>query len=791
MSTTNLSGNVWTRAQLKVHRPSDLRRIKEQRASEEIRVLNVRPIDSENDDEEYKTSNAIQLPTVLSHAGGEIGADGGGSEKDDWEECADIYQELLDGCRQIYCVDGRKRRDRIERAYHHWLPQFDGMVDAFMDWSHNEEQDYRIPEEIEGIPSLLVMVVNVFKTKKRLIPLLSDQYQSASMLSIQPFIKSLCDIQGFPFKPYLMQQFSSAYDVYVEVKSRTRKLVAQTLGRDSPTWRILHTCPCCQNELQEDDPLEIRMMVAMDGNDSLKRVERCKDAADDSLAEISDSGVVERENWKDVPIWVPQNSFQEWVWKTGRCEEKWHNALDKNTGKSWAKFDENGIFLLICRHGLVLSLADMVKSGEKAKYSLASMHHFLEAERQHRISNGEDVPPKGKLCFAYDIGCTNSKTVHCSPLASLANYMGYLPAVGTMHGYAHEWACQLNFLLLYQTGTGLEDGETSEQYFSKSNALASATRHASIFHRRQMITEYAYHTNNFETYGNLTKFLRNHYSQALKILGTAPSLRIRMREAGIKDACVIFQWMEEEAVYLQNLSRELPVESLQMEYYRKLIALKECQAVLKDARLAWLSYRPGEHDQTSALERAQRHAQENERKILADVHALESKLDVRVWWTEGSVQWEEAGALVTGAKYRRALDKLEGLLVSRIFELSWLNISGTGYKMRKHLASALKKRSKSIQSAITKYNTVAAKMKPKRQPVDWEEVVEYAFLSEFDILRDTREDIRECPWAVPANRVIITQFFKVIGAEDELSCVHQEIRQLVTYMQQEKNELIT
>ncbi|KAJ3926005.1 MAG: hypothetical protein NXY57DRAFT_1116422 [Lentinula lateritia] len=82
-------------------------------------------------------------------------------------------------------------------------------------------------------------------------------------------------------------------------------------------------------------------------------------------------------------------------------------------------------------------------------------------------------------------------------------------------------------------------------------------------------------------------------------------------------------------------------------------------------------------------------------------------------------------------------------------------------------------------------------MKPKRQPVDWEEVVEYAFLSEFDILRNTREDIRERPWAVPANCVIITQFFKVIGAEDELSRVHQEIRRLITYMQPEKNELIT
>ncbi|KAJ3914646.1 hypothetical protein F5877DRAFT_50093, partial [Lentinula edodes] len=99
--------------------------------------------------------------------------------------------------------------------------------------------------------------------------------------------------------------------------------------------------------------------------------------------------------------------------------------------------------------------------------------------------------------------------------------------------------------------------------------------------------------------------------------------------------------------------------------------------------------------------------------------------------------------------------------------------------------------SAATQENIIEYNTVAAKMKPKRQPVDWEEVVEYTFLSEFDILRDTREDIRECPWAVPANRVIITQFFKVIGAEDELSRVHQEIRRLITYMQREKDELTT
>lgn len=34
------------------------------------------------------------------------------------------------------------------------------------------------------------------------------------------------------------------------------------------------------------------------------------------------------------------------------------------TAKSWAVFDETGIFIALCRHGYVLVLADMVQSGE-------------------------------------------------------------------------------------------------------------------------------------------------------------------------------------------------------------------------------------------------------------------------------------------------------------------------------------------------------------------------------------------------------------------------------------------
>lgn len=92
MSTSSLSGNGRSHAQLKIHRPSDLRRIKEQKATEEVRVLNVQRVD----EDDYVPS--VEMPTILSHAGSEIVVD---SEEGLEEECADIYYELLDGCRQM------------------------------------------------------------------------------------------------------------------------------------------------------------------------------------------------------------------------------------------------------------------------------------------------------------------------------------------------------------------------------------------------------------------------------------------------------------------------------------------------------------------------------------------------------------------------------------------------------------------------------------------------------------------------------------------------------------------
>lgn len=72
-----------------------MRRIRENQASEEVRVLNVPEI--EGNDAEFGSIN-WDLPLPLSNAGGELGnLEGEG----DWEECDEIYQELLNGVRRV------------------------------------------------------------------------------------------------------------------------------------------------------------------------------------------------------------------------------------------------------------------------------------------------------------------------------------------------------------------------------------------------------------------------------------------------------------------------------------------------------------------------------------------------------------------------------------------------------------------------------------------------------------------------------------------------------------------
>jgi hypothetical protein len=73
----------------------------------------------------------------------------------------------------------------------------------------------------------------------------------------------------------------------------------------------------------------------------------------------------------------------------------------------------------------------------------------------------------------------------------------------------------------------------------------------------------------------IATFLLNNYKQALNILESGPqALTQAMSDLGIADGSVFEVWLEEERAYLQGLQREPDEETLQMEYWQKLVDLQ-------------------------------------------------------------------------------------------------------------------------------------------------------------------------------------------------------------------------
>ncbi|KAL0570014.1 hypothetical protein V5O48_011944 [Marasmius crinis-equi] len=755
-----------------------------------------------------------------------------------------IYYCVKETHRRFEYRDYRTHKDRYTVEEKHWGPQIADMVAAFMDWEYRRG----VPYAGVSTESLVVKAFGGYSYDVKTLTVFSeDKYQSASLvrqgyfptsplvhssvvstpllqlfyhlttrcprLGIQPFIKGLCDLHGYRFKNYLCVQFSSAYDRFLDVKRSIRRLVQQALSRDTPKFRMLNCCPACQYPVEGQPTLHIRMLGCMDGNDSLKRVERREMVTDPDGPKLGE--LKEREDLRQVgdDYFLSQETVDDWSlakWdvradgtKRGDdeedegdegaspCEEKWKNMNNAHTAKAWGVFDVQGWFVLLCRHSFLLLAADMYRSGEQAKYPLAILSEFLSGCEEERKALGiSESDEEGYLGVGYDLGCKIVKTIARSPLNALVVREKLMMLIGILHGYAHKRLCQLVYLLIYVLGAGNENLEQCERFFSKSNALASVTRYMSSFHRKQAIVEYVHQQDNLEAFSNISKLIYGNYKEALRVLSSRHSLVQRMKEQGISDFNVFPTWLSQEMEYLKSTERVPEEETTQMEYVGVLQKLGECQSKLESARRLWKSY-AGPHgtDATSKEERVVREEIETEMKLLRDAQHYEDVLKIQPGgrWRRGSEEWMGAEKLVNEAAYRKALDRLEGLVVARIFELSKMNVAGTGYKLRQHLSHALQSRSKAIENALEKYNAAASTL--KRRQLKWKEVVDCTFLAEFDLLKDSRDDIRDKPWALPVNRELATAFFKLARAEETLPRLHNEIKSLVTWMKEESEYL--
>ncbi|KAG1760782.1 hypothetical protein EDD22DRAFT_980489 [Suillus occidentalis] len=787
--------------------------IDERRALKALQDSSALPTDINEDSEDFTFGDVWDGSDALpiSHAGGEFGDLARGVLEEVWR------LNDRNGARTVRC-DNRTRRDRVLRRNDAFNEQVPALSEAYLLWSLEKSQkgfknffDRLRSEETDEANDLdggqwPMMVVDAFFAEKLLLKISSrartiasamvrqgvmpcspispvvgitletlEFYRVAHLrsphLSIQAFVKTMSDLHGVEFHRHLSRQFSIAFDLYHQIRRTVASVLMTSLQRDSPDWRLKHACPACTYLLTDEDQLRFKMLYAMDGNDSLKRVIRrsLNDDDDDdnnntpgtsselptSQLFISDrylardfvdqfSQDASRDSGQEKQLNVSQNAPEE-----NSCEGRWKNMDDSKTQKAWGIYDETGIFVAVCRHGFCLLITDMVQSGELAKYPLAVVAKLLDAFGDN-------------LGGGYDIGCQFNTTLNNSSIGALARSLHHTCLVGAFHGHAHRRLCQLFSLTTYIKGLGIEDLETCERTFSKSNSLASPLRYTTIFHRKQAIDSYFEHNDDLEVFSNLSNFLYSNYKQALDILTNGNDvLPNAMRDLGVTDVGVFESWLEEEKAYLKGLAREPEEETLQMEYWQRLVA------------------------NTRKTESTRRHVLEDYERNLKLVQALECKLDINVRWVPDDGEWQRVGRLVANRKYQRALDRLEGLVVARIFELAKMNKAGTGYKLRKHIAKALQTRSAAIRSALNTYNNIASAMFPPRQILKWDEVVEYAFLADFDLLRNARADISQTPWSSPAARSAMDLHFKMCRAQEEISRLNVEVHRLVTYIRDE------
>ncbi|QRV88505.1 hypothetical protein RhiJN_16523 [Ceratobasidium sp. AG-Ba] len=589
-----------------------------------------------------------------------------------------------------------------------------------------------------------------------------------STLGMETFVKTLGDLQNSQSRSHHIEQFSCAFVIYDDLEQLLDQQLDVLLGRTDPLWRPKHNCPACSYELDGEAPLLPRKMFSMDGNNSLKRLRKVGhvDAGTYSTSYFVPRSVVDsfanqatRVRPPTPPPEHPVDSADldlepepvapstsigvgptDGDLLTTTCASNWRAAQAQHNKKTPGVFDETGVFLACCRHGIVAFIVDMVQSGELAKYPMAIFQKLVEV-------HGSD------LVIAYDIAWWNP---------------------------------------LWKPSLGLEDFEWCERVFSSSNAVARCTRHASPSTRLRYV-ELHYRRWDADRQGSIARLLYQNYMQAHSVIVQSTShLETLPPDSQVTDQ-EADMLVEAERTYLVNLKHEPPQDTLRVEYVTQLQALETAEANFeKHWGVSSSSVAMGSSVAPSGSREVMRQRQSARRRlnnILLMVERVEAELDIGVRWAPFMPEYIQAATYALEREYRLAVDRLELLLIQRLLELSRLNIAGTCYKMRRHLSKALQSRSRAIRTAVNRVNSLAKTLNLDQPQIIFEEVLSHQFLAEFDFLRLCREDVRKQRWAQRGVRDAIDARLRIRRAKAERTRVEIEARRLATFIADEEEQL--
>ncbi|KAK7060534.1 hypothetical protein VNI00_001300 [Paramarasmius palmivorus] len=765
---------------------------------------------------------------IMSHEGGEYG-----------------YHNFLRSFSDFTRLsDSRTRSDRIERQTKSWQEQLPHLTRAYLAFkahgppentTSQPEWELRVMDfNFNGNRTLFQVSSDVFSTNESLVrhgiigaspehvsmgfsislfEIYRQLHRVCNKLSIEALSKALQHIHQIPRDSHLDNQLRAAYDTYLMILREVDSACTAALGRQSRQAFFDTVCPPCRYALKDEPRLVPSMLMAIDGNNSLKmvdesfkygntredsrqlpdhrwvedeEVDQFKDEVARSqnkrgkkaqpataVVQTADAVYPDLEPGKDDDIpWLNVNETEDLTACVDTCVDRWKNAGPESRKKMFAFFAISGVFLAVCRHGHLLAMCDMRRSGELMKYPLAIVNRLMD-------DFGLD------LCVAYDIMCAFFKTLTRSRLGSKVKSSRLTGVVPAFHGHAHNRKCQLRWHPQYRFGVGIEDFEECERFFSRSNLLASLTRLATYFHRRQLLLQH-FHFNDEDKHALSGNFIYQTYRRVVQRLleNTHAYHESLKRFEMTPTTCEDLLASEREHFENRNFP-ERPEVSEKIEYAELLEQFwktKENADAVHEAYLAMTKNRSAHSADQIATSRARDRINFDKFQIAQEALLRFEDANPRERWTKDSNEYQEALKLRLERRYWEALEELELVVVQRLFELTKLDMSDIGYKQRDKITHALRARSEAIKKALARYNTVALQMRPKKRTLAWEEVIHLVTVAELDLLKDTHLDLSKTPWADPEKREVVRLHFSVLRAHEEIKRLHVEAKRLVTYM---------
>ncbi|EGO23333.1 hypothetical protein SERLADRAFT_440064 [Serpula lacrymans var. lacrymans S7.9] len=349
-----------------------------------------------------------------------------------------------------------------------------------------------------------------------------ERARASMITSTQAMAKVLCALNNVI--PLILSRVTVlTYNTVsrLQILQRVRAKVNKLLGRDCPDWRFVVSYIMLR--LPDDPPLVPAQIHGMDGNNSAKRCDGAS-SADEHIFQspylISNEDVDVFQN--ETMLFGHQDEEPPDI-----CTDNWTvaNTVDDHTIKI---FEQTGIFILACRHGIVETLVEMRHSGELAKYALATVNKLLSVFGSNQV-------------IGYDIGFSFAKTISRSSLSNQAELKNLMMAVNSFYGHAHNCTCQLTKHPLYLKG------------------FAHVIQHASHFHWLQYLD---LHFNQWDQdkYQELSNFLSNNYKQVLAILQEYGPELDKFRDTRGFTGADYEQWRTEELEYLTRLTQESDYE---------------------------------------------------------------------------------------------------------------------------------------------------------------------------------------------------------------------------------------